>query len=439
MEEWNARFNLDVRGNIGALHSSLTLDDLFTKAAAMLREYLKAYACMIVFRPDPEKADLSIVATNGFKNAKLLKDYAGLASQTAKCALEGVTIRYDDVDLHRDEFNPQLLEHMEKALGGRLQSWMAIPIGTNSSSYGAIKVINNRSYCRWFTDEDESLARDLAVQLHTIIERFLYVEEIKQAKSKIQRNLDLASAARKEAEEVARKRQDDIMVITHQLQGPLASNIGTLSEVRHAVQARDWKAIQHSLNGIRGTIEDAITLCFGIVTTFAKDAGRPTSFNEVEIDAPHELRLLAERLKETNARNDLTFEFILENDFPKIMMDKSIFTSVFYSLLHNAMKYADEHSTVTLECSKERATGHPALKVKTIGEPINPQERETIFEKYERGTLITRTGRHHSGVGLGLWVARQLLNDAGGTIRVEGNPNQPRLAIFIVEIPKGNI
>jgi signal transduction histidine kinase len=434
MEEWDALFGLDAHSLITSLHSCATLDEVFKKAAAILRECLSASACMIAFRPNPEKGDLTIVAANGFKNPSFSKDYPGPESKTAESALGGITIRYDDVEMHRTEFKQTLLEQLEKNLGNRVQSWMAIPIGTKEHSYGAIKVINNRSYCRWFTDHDEALAKDLAIQLHTIIERFRYIEEIKTAQQKIARHLEFASAAQAAAEQTARQRQEDIMIISHQLQGPLASLVGSLWKIKHQVYARDWKAIQNSFDAIRETIEDAITLSYGVVTTFAKDAGRPTSLDEVEVDAPRELRLLAERLQKTNAREDLTFEFILERDFPTIKIDKSVFISVFYSLLHNAMKYADEHTTVTLECSKERSTGHSALKVKTVGEPILPSEKEKIFDKYQRGSVIARTGRHHSGVGIGLWVARQLISDAGGTIRVEVNPVQPRFAVFIVEI-----
>jgi len=81
-----------------------------------------------------------------------------------------------------------------------------------------------------------------------------------------------------------------------------------------------------------------------------------------------------------------------------------------------------------------RSTDRHALKVKTLGEPIKPNETEKIFEKYEQGAVVKATGRHHSGVGLGLWVARELLKDVGGTIRVELAAAEPRLSIFIVEL-----
>jgi len=136
------------------------------------------------------------------------------------------------------------------------------------------------------------------------------------------------------------------------------------------------------------------------------------------------------RMQRTNARDDLRFEFHAEDDFPNIRIDRFVFTSVFYSLLHNAMKYADKNSRVELICGFENAQA--AMKLKSLGEPIDPDEKEEIFKMYKRGRVVTDTGRHHAGVGLGLWVARQLLKEVGGTIEVEVHL---RLSIFIVRCP----
>lgn len=433
MEEWDARFQLNARGQISSLHSCSTEAELFAKAATMFRESLKAAGCMIVFRAKPDAA-MSIVAADGLKMSRFAKDYTELNSQTGRCISEGVLIRYDNVGKHRAEFNGELLEQVERALGEPVRTWMAIPIGSKNATYGAIKVMNSHSYSQWFTDEDERLACDLALHLHRVIERFLHLQQIEEAKRDAQMHLKGAQAAKKSAENTAQQRQDDIMIITHQLQGPLAAMVGIVSETARSVVLRDWRSVPDRLDALKEFIEDAIALCYGIVVTFAKQTGERPSFLEHDIDAPSQLKLLARRLQKTSDRRDLTFEFKHEDNFPIIKMDKNVFTSVFYSLLHNAMKYADDHTAVVLECSRERSSGRCALKVKTLGEPIDPSEKETIFEKFKRGRVITATGRHHGGVGLGLWVARELIAEAGGTIHVELAQTEPRLSIFIVQI-----
>src|SRR5262249_27503171 len=154
------------------------------------------------------------------------------------------------------------------------------------------------------------------------------------------------------------------------------------------------QSIQVRLGDAQALVEDALALCYGTFTSFAREAGREASFGTDSINAPAELKKLCSRLKGTNAREDLEFVFKEEPWFPTLRMDRNVFTSVLYSLIHNAMKYADEESRVILECSVERDTGEAALKVKSVGEPISPGETEIIFKKFRRGRSVNRTGRH---------------------------------------------
>jgi K+-sensing histidine kinase KdpD len=114
-------------------------------------------------------------------------------------------------------------------------------------------------------------------------------------------------------------------------------------------------------------------------------------------------------------------------------MDKDLFTSVIYSLIHNAMKYSDEFSQVSLMC--KLIEGRPVLEVSSKGEPILRGESDEIFDKFTRGRVVEHTGRHHRGVGLGLWVARKLMLEAGGNLKVILPYGHPRLSIFVVHLP----
>jgi K+-sensing histidine kinase KdpD len=105
-----------------------------------------------------------------------------------------------------------------------------------------------------------------------------------------------------------------------------------------------------------------------------------------------------------------------------------------YSLIHNAMKYSDDFSQVSLMC-KFIGT-KPVLEVSSKGEPILTSEAEEIFGQFTRGKVVDQTGRHHRGVGLGLWVARKLLLEIGGNLTVILPKKHPRLSIFVVHFPE---
>ena len=60
---------------------------------------------------------------------------------------------------------------------------------------------------------------------------------------------------------------------------------------------------------------------------------------------------------------------------------------------------------------------------------IAPELQEKIFGRFERGV----SGKHYGGLGLGLWVSRQIAEAMGGTVKVESAPG--RGSRFVVELP----
>jgi signal transduction histidine kinase len=455
LQQWESLYQTQPQSEMDELFKSDELVEVFQKTASIMKKYLGAAGCMVVFRPDPNKTTMYIEAKTGISDSIYkTNDYEVGKGLTGQCAATGEIIRIDNVSNHRHKFDLDMLDALEQSHieegGSLITSWMAIPIGTNKN-YGVIKVINKRLRCSWFSKDDERLGLSLALRLHVIIEKFLFIERMKSAmedaklkSDEAQRQSEVARLEKKKAVEAASQRQEDLMVTMHQLQGPLSSMLGSISylkarlipkEVLRMLPREIQRDVQEELTNLEDFVKDSMALSYGTFTTFALEVGRQTSFGIHEVNAPEELRKLAKRLQKTNARPDLSFSFYAEPEFPILRMDKKVFTSVLYSLIHNSMKYADRNSEVSLICAKERSTGESVLKVKSIGEPIQRGEKDAIFEKFGRGKVITSTGRHHSGVGLGLWVAKKLMLTVGGDLTVELSPSNPRLSVFIVKIP----
>lgn len=442
MEQWEGRFRTFPQRDMNDLLKCRSLDDVFKRVVKILQEYLLAGACEVIFRPDAGGEQMKVVSALGFIKNRVDLEYLTTRGKTGECARKGETIRYDDVNEHRAEFDAEYLRSLEKAHGKPILSWMAIPIGKNGHNHGLIKVVNRTSPWGWFTDEDQQLGEDLALRLLVIIEKFLYIKETEEARRDAQeqaRQAELhaknASKLQQLAEDAGHQRQMDLMTMTHQLQGPLNPVIGTLSGLQQAAVPR---GIAEEIEFAKALAESCLTLCWGTSATFAKNAGQTISFSIDEIDAPSELRRLCRMLQLTNTDNDLKFRYKEDLGFPKLRMDPAVFTSVVFSLIHNAMKYADRFSTVHLECTFERETGEAALKVKSVGVRIYPHEKESIFEPFVRGQALRKTNFKYSGTGLGLWVAKQLMLSAHGDLTVELSNEHPDLSVFIVHIPRSD-
>jgi signal transduction histidine kinase len=440
VDQWESRYFALPQRAMDELFKCNDLLQLFKRTAELMKKYLFAEGCMVIFRREPSAPGMEIMATSGLRDTFSKTYYDTAVGNTGECANKGKPIRFDNVQIHQKDFDPKLLTQLERSLGRPIVSWMAISIGSGSKNYGVIKVVNRDGKCNWFRESDEKLGVSLATRLQVLIQKFLSIEkmeahmaEANEQRDEAKRQSQKALAEQKRAEATASQRQEDITVITHQLQGPLASMMGTVSLLKESGSRAE---IQSALRDLEDIIEDAIAVCYGTFTAFALREGKPTDFIAVNVDAPTELISLCRRLQRTNSREDLRFIPRLEEDFPPLLLDKHLFTSVFYGLIHNAMKYADDNTDVILEASLERSTNMVALKVKSTGEPIHPAETDRIFEKFKRGRDLERTGRKYVGVGLGLWIARELMRAVGGDLTVEISRHNPRFSVFIVHFPR---
>jgi signal transduction histidine kinase len=100
---------------------------------------------------------------------------------------------------------------------------------------------------------------------------------------------------------------------------------------------------------------------------------------------------------------------------------------VITNLLSNAIKFGcGRPIEVELDADENRAR----VQVRDAGEGILPQEQERIFQRFERATSVQR----HPGLGLGLWICKQIVDASHGTISVQSQPGQG--STFSVELPR---
>jgi PAS domain S-box-containing protein len=101
---------------------------------------------------------------------------------------------------------------------------------------------------------------------------------------------------------------------------------------------------------------------------------------------------------------------------------------VLTNLLSNAMKYGPNGP---IAIRVERADGVARLCVSDAGIGIAPEDHPRIFGRYERAA----SDRNYGGLGLGLYIARQIVEAMGGRIGVESERGHG--ATFTVELPTG--
>ncbi|MBI2243070.1 MAG: response regulator, partial [Nocardioides sp.] len=107
---------------------------------------------------------------------------------------------------------------------------------------------------------------------------------------------------------------------------------------------------------------------------------------------------------------------------------------VIYNLASNALKFTSCGEVSVRALAYDQVTRRAVLRVDVTdtGPGVGPEKRERIFEPYTQADASTT--RTHGGTGLGLTIARQIVEAMGGTIGVEDAPGRGALFWFTVPL-----
>ena len=117
---------------------------------------------------------------------------------------------------------------------------------------------------------------------------------------------------------------------------------------------------------------------------------------------------------------------------PKVLLDPARFERIFVNLVGNALKYSPPAEFVTIGIEAREVEIVVAVRDRGCGVPA--EEVPHLFERYYRA----RTGKRVEGLGLGLFIARQLVEAHGGRVWVESELGKGSTFAFTLPRPRGS-
>jgi signal transduction histidine kinase len=126
-------------------------------------------------------------------------------------------------------------------------------------------------------------------------------------------------------------------------------------------------------------------------------------------------------------------EFTVSHTLPAVTGDPVALRRVFQNLIANAVKHGGEGGWIGVTVASPNGGIPPAVEVKVAdrGPGIPEEEQREIFKPFKRGAVAQ--SRQVRGSGLGLSLAREIVEAHGGTIAVSSQPGSG--AIFTVRLP----
>lgn len=195
-------------------------------------------------------------------------------------------------------------------------------------------------------------------------------------------------------------------IVSHDLKSPLRA-IGMLSEwIGEAVEEGDMDEFREHLKLLKKRSKRMENLIEGIL--HYSRAGRARVEKE-EVDVND---MIAEIIESNFGENQI--KMVIPQKLPQLLTMPTSLYQVFSNLISNAVKYNDKELPEVTLTAKE-LDGFWEFTVADNGPGIAPRHHELIFEIF--GTLQSRDS--YESTGIGLTIVQKIVEDVGGTVRVE--------------------
>jgi signal transduction histidine kinase len=295
-------------------------------------------------------------------------------------------------DTHTD---PRHYSEVDRDIQFTTQSILAVPMVFKERTIGVLEAVNKLNHGR-FSEHDVQTLSTLAAQAAIAIENARLVAELKEA------NVRLA--------ELDRLKSDFIAIASHELRTPLGLILGYASFLREEADGATSEELNMVLRAamqLKGLIEDMVNLNYL--------EARSAILNLSECS----LREIIEEAMESQGQFAATKSLQIFPSLPAVSMrvraDREKILIVLNNLLDNAIKFTPAGGRVQVAVRPQ--TGMVAVSVTDTGIGIPPDDLERIFERFYQ--VESHLTREEGGMGLGLCIARGMVELHGGRIWAE--------------------
>ena len=225
----------------------------------------------------------------------------------------------------------------------------------------------------------------------------------------VQQSFGRLEEARSSAEEASRMKSEFLANMSHELRTPLNGILG-FSELLE-VELED-PTLREYAQTIRVSGEHLLKLVTDVLDLAKIEAGR-MDFNLAPVELPELLREIVAMQRGHAQKKSLSIELVEAGLPSTVFADGARLRQVLHNLINNALKFSDQGG-VTVRAVSEDNGDSVRIEVEDTGIGIGPDEQAFIFEKFRQSeSFMTRS---HEGTGLGLTLAKEMVEHMGGTI-----------------------
>jgi two-component system, OmpR family, sensor kinase len=250
-------------------------------------------------------------------------------------------------------------------------------------------------------------------------------DEIGQLATTFNGMLTELESAFRQVEQALHAQRRFVADASHELRTPLTTVRGNIELLRHEPPIEE-KEQAEVLTDTKDEVERLIRLVNQLLILARSDTGRtlrrePLPIKSLIEDVCRQAKLLAPKRK-------IQYDAVLDI---AVLGDRDALKQVLLILLDNAIVHTPPGATISMTTTE--ADQHIAISIRDTGPGITPSLLPHIFERFYRGDA-SRSG---GGAGLGLSIAKELVQAQDGTLVAESQIGQG--SVFTVTLPQANL
>jgi len=386
------------------LNSTLDLDELLQQITETATELLDCEASSILLY-DEKHPRLYFAAATGSDPAELAKIPVPIEG-----SLAGTIFRTNQpMILNNVEQDPRHYTLVSNKIKFKTRSLLGVPMPIKDRTMGVLEAINKRD--GEFKDRDVAILSVTAAHAAIAIDNASLLQATRQALKQVQ-----------EANDV---KNNFLALASHELRTPLGIIMGYSQFLKEDTKDETSELATQVLNAarqMRSLLDEMSNLTMLKADTMGLKPQR-VPIQDVLIYA-------CEGIKELMSANDqkLVFAFPEEPFYVNVDIDKT--SLAFVNLLNNAIRFSPKESRVTVGAA---AQGDQVLAwVQDQGMGIPEDKLEKIFEEFYQ--IEPPNTRHYGGLGIGLSIAKGIIEAQDGRIWAESEGKDSG-STFKVELP----
>ena len=269
-----------------------------------------------------------------------------------------------------------------------------------------------------YDQQDLQVLEIISNELEIALENALRYEEIQQFNITLQKKIDEATQELKKSNarlrELDEAKDEFVSMASHQLRTPLTAVKGYISMLSEGDAGATTPEQQKMLDAAMMSAQRMVHLIADLLNV-SRMKTKKFVINHKEAYLPDMVSSEIGQLKDGAKSKHIKLEFDKPKRFPVLSLDEVKLRQVIMNFLDNAIYYTPEHGKIFVELTNKK--DEVVFTVKDTGIGVPKSEKHKLFTKFYRAENARRA--RPDGTGLGLFMAKKVVNAQGGDIIFE--------------------